>query len=406
MTRADDIFVVYPTPSGGDTMCCIDLFESRNGELVFRDDDPLAEASMKIPWEPSTTFLPYCADEDGKSSLLAVSKTVQGTLSVELLRSTGPSLLPPGEATTTDINYDGNVTLARTTSTSSVDLVNTFVMPAGAGARTDIHVLQFRSDGDGHGSFSSIQGIRQPNTSPSFVTWADIRGTGRADCLLGTWEASKLSMSTMPCSSTQPLGYITGYKNGLGACVSVTYAALSDPDTYSTDRKSEISPSESETSPLASTNTMSRTISATATLTDTPEVQGATSGRSQIVHLPSWVVKKFENRPYAAKPDLHDSIEYKYSNARLDFKGRGWLGFEKIIKRYEVVNTLETTEYFQKFPLVNQVKAIHTCAASGDRKILQSNKYLWNSVPVNNSVNRQTYHVYMKSLQVRGILLH
>lgn len=375
--------------------CHIDIFESKNHRLAFRDDEPLAQAAMNIPWTQTTTFLPFCADEDGKTSLLAVSRDLNGKLKVELLRSTGPSLIAPipERATTTDINYDGNVTLARTTSSSSVDLVNTFVRPQGTGAHTDVHVLQFISDRDGNGSFSSVQGIQQPDVSSHLVTWGDIRGTGRGDCLLSTWgTGATLSVRSMPCSSKQPIGYITDYTNGLGAQVSVTYAPLSDPDTYSSDL---------ETSPLAQCNFMARTISATTSLQADSTVEGATSGRSQIVHLPSWVVKKFENRPYAAKLDLHDSIEYKYMNARLDFKGRGWLGFEKIMKSYEVVKTLETTEYFQQFPLINQVKSIETRAAEDDAKILRLNAYRWTSVPVNDVQNQRTYHVYMESLQVR-----
>lgn len=362
------------------TIVHIDLLESQDGNLVYRSDQPLADAGKTITWLSTISFLPFGADEDGKTSLLVATKNLSGNLQVQMLRSTGPSLLPPTAPIVTDIAYSGHLTLARTTTPFAVDLVNTFATVSGS---TNVDVLRFAND-----SFVKVAGVTQPGVHSSTVSWADLRGIGRADCVLSSLDFSgKLSIAAMPCSTLQPIDYITGYENGLGAKVSVTYAPLSDRTTYTTDATSPLR-AVGIGSPLPAVNGLARNVSFTATLNSTSAISPvAAQARSQIVYFPSYVVKQLAHAPYAAKPSVVDETVYTYKNARYSYDGRGWQGFESVDKISRSLGSQVTTAYYQDFPLLGQIKSV-TCVLANTSTLLQTTTNSWKPVAGNGGKNQ------------------
>ncbi|KAL4258255.1 Insecticide toxin TcdB middle/N-terminal domain-containing protein [Pleurotus pulmonarius] len=377
--HAEDVFLMWSKSS----FVQIDLFESQNGSLVYRADEPLVSAGKTINWLSTISFLPFGADEDGKTSLLVATKNLSGNLQVQMLRSTGPTLLPPTAAVVTNIPYDGNLTLARTTTPFAVDLLNTFAPITGS---TRVDVLRFSGD-----SFVNVAGVTQPGVHSSFVSWADLRGIGRADCVLSTLDYNgKLSIAAMPCSTLQPIDYITGYENGLGAKVSVTYAPLSDRTTYTTDTTSRMLSSSGVGSPLSAVSGMARNVSFTTTLSTSSASAlspVAAQARSQIVYFPSYVVKQLSHAPYAAKPSLVDETAYTYKNARYSYDGRGWQGFESVDKISRTLGSQVSTAYYQDFPLVGQIKAV-ACVLANTSTLLQTTTNSWKPVSGNGGKNQ------------------
>ncbi|KAJ8496002.1 hypothetical protein ONZ45_g12626 [Pleurotus djamor] len=366
----------------GTTTVAIDLLESQNGRLAFRSDRPLLSVAQAIPFLQTTTFLPYGADDDGKTSILVASRNLSGNLQFQVLRSSGPTLLPPGPTVTTTIAFNGNITLAKTTSPFSVDIVNTF---STIDNRTNVDVLRFFAD-----SFVRVASVTQPGVSSSMVSWADLRGLGRVDCILATQNVNgQLSVASLPCSTHQPIDYVSGYENGLGAKVVATYAPLSDPTTYTTDATRR-SGDFGVGSPLTATSGMARNVSFTASLSSSAATSGSQVGaqtRSQIVYFPSYVVKDLVHSPYRARPDIVDHTSYTYKNARYSYDGRGWQGFESINKFSQALGSQVLSAYHQEFPLVGLVKSASSVVANTSTN-LQVTHNTWTAVPTNGGRNR------------------
>ncbi|KAL0960357.1 hypothetical protein HGRIS_011981 [Hohenbuehelia grisea] len=218
------VFIISSTLKSGSSVCRINFLESINGKLTFKPDPPFASAAESIFCSTKNIFFPYATDEDGKTSLVAATATIDNKLQLQVLRSTGPTLLPPEKPIATGINYNGNITLARASSTTSVDLVNTSNKSVGQ-AKTQLTVIRFFGD-----TFTTVDDVTQPGALSSFVTYADLRGVGRVDCLLNTREAASGVLNIKPMKSSaslQPVDFIAGYENGLGVKLSVAYARRS-----------------------------------------------------------------------------------------------------------------------------------------------------------------------------------
>ncbi|KAJ7475487.1 hypothetical protein B0H11DRAFT_2032379 [Mycena galericulata] len=361
----EDVFLLSPKTKNGQKYCHISLLRSINGILEYQSDDALVRAGESVTWTDTTTFLPYSVDDDGKTSLLVASKRAQtGLLVLQMLRNDGRTLLPSSSVTDTNIRYDGNLTTAHTSTTSTVDLINTFHMGSASPPRTAIHVLRFH-DGD----WDALEEVRQGPSLDS-VTYGDYRGIGRSDLFFNTAVSQKFNTSLMRCASSQPVDFLCGYTNGMNARTDVTYAPLSDGTTYSAD-------SGVSNAPLAASNAMARNVSFSANLS-TSKVSESNHSRSEIVYFPAWVVKEVVSTPYSAKPTVHEQTNYAYRNARFSFGGRGWLGFETITKSARVLGTSEMTWYLQEFPFLGQVDRTEIKSTAG--QLLQSRKYVWDDV--------------------------
>ncbi|KAL0958618.1 hypothetical protein HGRIS_013956 [Hohenbuehelia grisea] len=273
------VFIISSTLKSGSSVCRINFLESINSKLTFKTDPPFASAAESIFWSTKNVFLPYAADEDGKTILLAATATMDNKLQLQVLRSTGPTLLPPEKPIATGINYNGNITFARASSTTSVDLVSTSNKSVGQ-AETQLTVIRFFGD-----TFTTVDDVTQPGVLSSFVTYADLRGVGRVDCLLNTREAATIARRT--------------------------------PWTIPPLRDTLPTATPPAVNALARNTTSSASISASG---GTPEVSART--RSQIAYFPLYVVKTLKHALYAAKPDVLDHHEYTYRNARYGFEGR------------------------------------------------------------------------------------
>ncbi|KAJ7125821.1 hypothetical protein C8R43DRAFT_1212234 [Mycena crocata] len=383
---AEDVFLLSPKTEANRKYCHISLLQSNNGTLEFHPREDLVLAGKSIGWSDTTSCLPYSLDEDGKTSLLFPAKRTQtGKLVLQVLRSTGQTLLPSPSPIETMIPYDGNLTLARTSSTSSLDLINTFNMPNANPPRTDVRVLRFRD-----GAFQPVGTVRQGPSFASPAKWGDFRGIGRSDMLLNTQHATTFDICTMPCASSQPVDFLAGYTNGMDARVAVLYAPLTDRTVYDVD-------DNFSNFPLAASNAMARNVSSTAHLS-TSSVSEASHSRCQLVYFPSWVVKQVVGTPYSARPTVQEQNDYTYRNALFSFDGHGWLGFQTMTKSAKVLGTLESTWYLQKFPFLGQVDRTETKTTAGH--LLGSRHYTWNSISptadhshsIQMSSYSQTYH--------------
>ncbi|KAK2459724.1 hypothetical protein APHAL10511_008258 [Amanita phalloides] len=365
---AQDVFLVSEALQGGTSYYRVDLIESKEGKLTYREDDPFASCSGKILSTESSSVLPFAADNDSKTSLLFIFSDAEGKLQMQTMRSTSVTLLPDSHPTVTNAHYDGDVTISSATSTNAVNLLN--VDNTVEGIKLDVFVF----DGE---HFNPISSVRQPEgvATGSIVSWGDLRGIGRVDCLISTSDVSgTFTVRSMPCcsSNSQPIDYISNYENGLGATVSALYAPLSDSSTYTTT-----SSVPAVTNTAAAVNAMARNSASSKRFPNT---------RSEIVHFPSFVVKQLSVCPRAAHPDVRKIQVSTYTNARLDFTGRGWLGFESISKTRQPIGVTERTIYFQEFPFLGQASGITSHEVSGN-KLLQSNEYPWQLAELNKGKN-------------------
>ncbi|KAF9047231.1 hypothetical protein BDP27DRAFT_1346184 [Rhodocollybia butyracea] len=196
----------------------------------------------------------------------------------------------------------------------------------------------------------------------------------------------QFDVSVLPCASTQPVDFISGYTNGMDARVDISYAPLSDRTMYSTD-------SDVSTAPLAALNGMARNVSSIANLS-TSTIANTSHSRSEIIYFPSWVIKHVTSTPYSAKPDVKEQTQYAYRNARFDYEGRGWLGFEMVTKSTEVSGTAEETTYLQNFPFQSQVSSTQMKTKAGE--MIQTKTYEWSDAGGENS---HVHSIRMTSLK-------
>ncbi|KAK7452669.1 hypothetical protein VKT23_012067 [Stygiomarasmius scandens] len=382
---ASDIFLISSMFSGSSNVCEIDFIESKNGLLEFRSDGPFIDVGTQIQWTQTTSFLAL-PEQDGKTGLLLLSQSMNSFLQFMTLRSTGKTLAL-SELVTTSLLYSGNINLGRSTSVSSLDLVNTFETVNG----TEIAVLHFFN-----GTFVNITGVKQPpgtSVSGFRVDFADLRGIGRADCLFSLYDhsAGELILHSLPCAGSveAPADFITSYTNGLGGTTSISYAPLTDSTVYTA------SPDDpSAAAPYV--NALSRTSSWNAVLSPSTGASSDVTGgrtRSQLIHFPKYVVKEMTSCALPSVfPDVVSKTTYFFTNGRMAFDGRGWLGFETIVQGQEVLGTSTTNTYIQQFPFIGQTSKMETRegepTSPGD--LVKSVTYSWDSHAANGGVNCYT----------------
>ena len=325
-----------------------------------------------VSWTDSTQLLPFSTDEDSKTSLLIISKTIDGYLQWQLLRSTGSSFLSSPPPTLTPIPFRGDIALARPSSTFGIDLVNTFH------DKSNVQISIFQFDGEG---FTPLSPVQRPGdfSSDAIVRWADLRGIGRTDCTVNVFNVStgKLSVKSLPCSSSQPVDFISKIENGMGATTSVLYSSLSDKSTYTaTDTASRI--------PAAAVNALAHNSVSNISLSSS-DVQLIGHTRTEIVHFPAMVVKTLTSFPRATNPDVSEVQDYQYTDAKVSFDGRGWLGFSSVSKTLSPLGVREMTCYHQVFPLLGQPSQAVTKEAAGSN-VLQMNEYSWKPISVSGKI--------------------
>ena len=353
--------------------------ESLNGILVYRNDDPLAESSKIISMAQDCTVLPFAADNDSKTSLLFASKSLNNKLQFQLLRSTGNSFIADTNPSATEVAYAGNLTISKATSPNSLSVINIVDSPQGP----QLHVFRFDSE-----KFIEITGVTQPQKVPqgSLVRWADLRGLGRADCIINTFDnTGAITIQALNCSDIHPLDRISTCKNGLGTVSRVEYSPLSDPNIYTSDD----APSSQVTALM---NGLASNCSSAAILTgQSGFLQNMECTRSELIAYPTFVVSEVVTVVFPLNEEI---ISYKYQDGHIEFNGHGWLGFKSISKTSEPLGVIETTTYHQEFPLVGQVSKLEKKETTGE--IIQINEYSWSA---QDSTDGLTKNIYLPKLQ-------
>ncbi|PFH50174.1 hypothetical protein AMATHDRAFT_48084 [Amanita thiersii Skay4041] len=348
---ADDLFLLYVRADTSPKSWDIAYIESKQGSLSYRSDDPFAEIGKKIAFVEDNTILPFNADNDSKAGLLFVSKNDNGKVQFQLLRSTGATLLADPSPTVTDVDYEG------------LSLLHSPYFPV-----------------------SQLPDTTQPTgvSQGSLARWADLRGVGRSDCVLSTINEATGHITTysMLCSGPsvsstqwQPLDCIYQYSQTLGYLRQSLYAPLTDSLVYKSN----------DSVVKALVNALAENSVSSGVLTGRQDgAQSMTCERAQLVSFPRFVVHELSAR---VGPTAIDSLQYMYSNARVDFNGRGWLGFETITKTNSSPGTIEINSYFQNFPLVGIVSQLESKVLSTNVN-LQLNNYSWTSIDVNDKKNK------------------
>jgi hypothetical protein len=258
-----------------------------------------------------------------------------------------------------------------------LDLVNIF--HSVSANETKVSVLHFSK-----GFFQELREVKQPSSFHGYdVHFVDLRGVGRTDCLFSRHNptSGKIELSSLPCADTvAPADYITGYTNGLGATLSVTYASLTDSTVYTTS-----TPDTGPANPYV--NALSRTSSSSLKINPSSSngASNATgSTRTQLIRFPKYVVKQLTSCALPSEqPDIVSTSEYLYKNARIGFDGRGWLGFESITHKSAVLRTKTINTYKQEFPFIGQMSKTETQDISNPNHplTLKSTIYSWKSYP-------------------------
>ncbi|KAE9388392.1 hypothetical protein BT96DRAFT_927133 [Gymnopus androsaceus JB14] len=368
---AQDVYVITPLKQDSITVCHIHLLESQKGRLVYRSDDPLKNVGANVPWS-TVTFYPLSIDPDGKSGLLALSKGSDAKLQFQVLRSSARTLLTPSAPISTSIEFKGQFLLSRAVAKNTVDVVHTYETTSG----TKVDILHYFND-----TFIEVPGVQQAPDAPkgASVMSADLRGIARADCLFTKSDTSnKLSLYSLSCCGDQPLDFLTGFTTGLGANISVEYAPLSDPDVYTA--------TESGTgSATAAVNALYHRHGLSVTAGNS-SVASATGNRSALVHFPLFVIKQIKSLASPLFLDTTQVDTWTYKNARIGFDGRGWLGFEIILKASQPLGVLTTTTYLQAFPFLGQTSQTQVSDLSNNQ-LIEVRTFSWTSVPSNNGAN-------------------
>ncbi|MDF0584147.1 FG-GAP-like repeat-containing protein [Bradyrhizobium yuanmingense] len=205
--------------------------------------------------------------------------------------------------------------------------------------RTDLalagnnHYYFFISNGDG--TFSGAAGGLYTGGAtfgdpPSYLAIAgDYNGDGRTDLAMlgGTWTWIETATGTLA-------DVVTMVSSGLGATVNVTYAPLTNSSVYSKANNASY---------------------------PTQDVQG-----------PMYVVSHVATSNGVGGTY---SSAYDYSWAKLDLRGRGFLGFGQTSVKDLQTNIVDTTNYRQDFPYIGLVSSTVRVVAGGQTLGQSTNSY-------------------------------
>jgi YD repeat-containing protein len=301
-------------------------------------------------------------------------------LQFQLLRSTGNSFIADTNTSATEVAYEGNLTISKAASPNSLSVINIIDSPKGP----QLHVFRFDSE-----KFTEITSVTQPQEVPqgSLIRWADLRGLGRADCIINTFDnTGAITIRAMNCSDIHPLDRIFTCQSGLGTISRVTYSPLSDPNVYTSDDalSSQVT---------ALMNGLASNCSSAAMLTgQSGFLQNMECTRSELIAYPTFVVSEVMTVVF---PLNAETISYKYQDGHIEFNGHGWLGFKTISKTSDPLGVIETTTYHQQFPLVGQVSKLEKKEIS-TQEIIQINEYSWKA---QDSTDGLTKIIHLPKLQ-------
>ncbi|PFH46740.1 hypothetical protein AMATHDRAFT_7456 [Amanita thiersii Skay4041] len=340
--------------------------------------------SAKIRFTNDTTILPFHADGDSKTSLLFLSKDEAGDLQFQLVRNVGGLLNSVGDPTNTRLPFNrSTVTISRVVSPVTLDVMVVVDEPR----RPVVHVFHFDSSNFRKISWSGFSPFEY--TSASGIRWADFRGVGLSDCTSISFSGQGMTVSSMQClglnvhrTYIQPMDCISGYRQTLGLLVQVHYSPLSDSRIYESEEKTTTS----------LINAFAGNCAAAANLGDPSSAQQICRMRAESVSFPHFVVASLAVTPGRSMENI---LDYKYKNARIQFGGRGWLGFEAVTTTNIFLETTEMVSYNQYFPFIGQIRKFEK-RLSTTEELLESSEYTWESVDVCDRFNKSAQLKYQK----------
>ena len=189
-------------------------------------------------------------------------------------------------------------------------------------------------------------------------------------------------------------GMLSEVSQGYDSKTVIDYGLMTDPQVYS-----KYNLENAEQYPTASEN---ESAAADRALYDEQYLNV-----SDLISASPLVKTVTTDSPSTSSPGETLSVDYKYAGARLQFGGRGWLGFRKLTTETEKDGyTFETSTYYrQAFPFVGMPDKTEKYMVSGSSKTLLSsaaNSYTnVTSVNANSLTSYQVYNANTKECSAR-----
>lgn len=189
-------------------------------------------------------------------------------------------------------------------------------------------------------------------------------------------------------------GMLREVSQGYGSKTVIDYGLMSDPQLYSKYDlvKSAQYPIASENQSAGADRTLydEQNLNVTDLISSSPLVKAVTT-----------------DSPSTLSPSDTVSVNYRYAGARLQFGGRGWLGFRKLTTETEKDGyTFETNTYYrQAFPFIGMPDRTEKYMVSGSNRTLLSsaaNSYTnVKSANANSLISYQVYNANTKECSAR-----
>lgn len=243
---------------------------------------------------------------------------------------TGALRLLPG-----DYNGDGLIDLA---------------VAIGRGHSLNLEVLI--SSGTG---FALAQGITQPDDrlpSSATILPLDYQGTGLTGLLFIYASGRSLALAGMPAAGPYP-DLLTRITEGLGGRFDIDYLPLTNPLVY---KKFDDNEASGQIDPRGLLSSMISGATATLRAGVASRLGVGTVPASRVLDFPKYVVSR-HRKNFVRGDCAPGDFSYSYVSAKLDLRGRGWLGFAKMSVNSVDSGTNTITCYHQDFPLTFATKS-------------------------------------------------
>lgn len=200
----------------------------------------------------------------------------------------------------------------------------------------------------GSGTYDSGVDVATGRAPTALAFWpGDVNGDGRSD-LLQAWQGGggTLELSTFLAAGDFP-DLLASFVDGLGGRFRMTYRPMSDESVYCPGPRD---PGGGTTEALAYRDTLSPTVM---------PIQVVAGGNRQLLagHLA-------ENDPGKNSRTYSYAYTHRYSAAKIDHDGRGWLGFATSDRLEQSPGKLTSTTYNQPYPKSGTVDQVTVRGAS------------------------------------------
>jgi len=303
-------------------------FTSAGRDGFVQESTPALPPGTKLPG--TSTLIPMDINGDGNWDLLCVRQDAN-TLRLRPLFSNGIGFTV-GDEMATSVREGATLCPAEMNGDGMGDLI---ALAPNEHGGTDITVML--STGD---AFVELPATTILSGVPTDGIWVplDIAGVGRTGLVYQT----KLPSGNLGLTLLSPGGafpdLLSAVTNGYGGRTEIVYRPMTDPCVYSTS--GDRAEGHAEVVSL-----MSNTVSG-ATFGPNGSTPGACP-TTRLADFPRYLVSSYTESDRRDGTYLHTA---SYRNARLDLRGRGWLGFESMQQTDADAGTSIITHYDQAFP--------------------------------------------------------